>query len=244
MALVSLFTVVAFSSCSNDRDNETDGGSSGRIEGNKLPASVENGASYDSQIDLVKAEIWHEGNPGDSVLIPHTVATVPYSNGVFTLNLPESVDARYLEAMFYDDLPPSGVTVSNRNAKGASVDLEAYKSDNNAGYIYCATGADWVGRLVYMDADVSITGSYSETAYGIEYTYTSKYNIRFERGWNMVYEKKTEKGTVTEYEITTTAPAGLKWYVGYLADYHAFYYAYCYTHVRPASANQGIRFIK
>jgi hypothetical protein len=214
MALVSLFTVVAFSSCSKDEDNGN--GDSSKIEDNKLTVAVEDGASYNSKIDLVKVEIGGDYS-SDGVWSAHTVATAPYSNGGFTLNLPESVDARYL----YDMDDEEGITVSNRSALIGTVRFAAYKSDARAGYIYCGTASgEWEAMLVYANADVSITGVSTETDNdeGRSFTYRQKYNAHLKRGWNMVYEKETVTGNVKDYEVTTTAPAGMKWYVGYYGN--------------------------
>ncbi|MDR0385987.1 MAG: hypothetical protein LBH60_07910, partial [Prevotellaceae bacterium] len=205
-------TVVAFSSCSKDEDNGN--GNSSKIEGNKLTVAVENGASHNSKIDLVKAEIWY----GDE-WTEYTVATAPYSNGKFTLNLPASVDAKYLDAVTNE--LSEGVTVSNRSAKIAVVEgLAAYKSDNHVGDIYYTTGnreGDWWATLIYADADVSVTGTSTQTYDdGAVYTYKTKYNVHLKRGWNMVYNRETAKN---EGEVTSTATAGLKWYVDYYNSY-------------------------
>jgi hypothetical protein len=201
MAFVSLFAVAALlCSCDKDEDENSndDNGGSSVLQNNTLTVSVENGASYSGIIDIVKVET-------DDV----PLVSVPYNNGVFTLNLPASLDDQYIS--IEEDEVPAGVTVSDPNVKvSAAVDLYAYKSDFKTGYIYHGIG-DWQGVLIYVDRNLSITGSYTET-YG-EVTETGKYNCNMQKGWNIRYEKETQKAVnLYEYEATTQVPAGAKWY--------------------------------
>jgi hypothetical protein len=232
MAFVSLFAVVAFSSC-----NEDNGGTGGGIDlnDNKITAVVENGASYNSKISLVKVKIDDYGYEweGGTVII----ATTPYINGGFTLNLPESVDVKYLHAMFDEDTPPEGVTISNPNAKTVSVELEAYnKSGNSVGSVFCSNArplfdewgnenwdGSWIGFLMYANANVSVIGTYSESYSGI---YKERTNVHLTKGWNVVYQKssyRTENNVeVADFEITSTLPAGvsMKWYINEIEPGH------------------------
>jgi hypothetical protein len=201
---ICLFTVVALCSCSKD-DDEND---NAQIPYNTF-IDVENGASYNEKIDVAKAEIYL-GSSNNYV----TLASATYENGGFTLDLPESVSAQYLEGIGFAGSVPQGLTVSNLNVKTGWVDLDAYKSDTKTGYFYHGTG-DWEGGFVYFDSDCNMTGSYTNTYTYSEITYTDKetYNVHGKRGWNMVYLKSTNKGNYTyEYEYTTAAPAGAKWY--------------------------------
>jgi hypothetical protein len=203
-AFVCLFTVVALCSCSKDDDEEN---SNGSIP-NKMVIAVENGASYNEKIDVVKVEIYSESSNNYVPLV-----SAPYENGGFTLDLPESVSAQYLEGIDFEEGVPQGLTVSNLNAKIGWVYLSAYKLSDETGYFYHGTG-DWEGGLVYLDSDYNMTGSHteSETYEEVIYTYKETYNVHGKRGWNMVYEKETNKGNNSyEYEMTTAVPAGAKW---------------------------------
>jgi hypothetical protein len=122
MAFVSLFTVVALCSCSKDEEENDDKGGNGNsgLQGNVLTVVVENGASYNSKIDLVKA-VTEDRNS------EHTLVSTPYNSGKFTLNLPASLDTQYLESL---DEIPKGITVSNPNVKRGWAVLDAYKSDS------------------------------------------------------------------------------------------------------------------
>jgi hypothetical protein len=198
MAFVCLFTVVAICSCKKDDDDETGGDSS--IKDNTFTVVVENGNSYNELIDVVKLELDEVQN--SSTVKYSALASAEYKNGGFTLTLPASVSSQYLEPL---DDSPDGVTVSNRNVKFAWINLSAYKSDSDIGYFYVKSG-DWKGGLMYADSNVSITGT--ETESDEKDTYTTRYSMNLKKGWNIVYTK----GNNRIYEITTTAPAGAKWY--------------------------------
>ncbi|MDR1120362.1 MAG: hypothetical protein LBM08_05550 [Dysgonamonadaceae bacterium] len=172
---------------------------------NMLTVSVENGTSYNDQIDLVKADI--EIDDETEII---TLVSAPYTGGGFTMTLPASVSDRYLSSVF--DEIPTGVTVSDPQVKSCTVSLEAYKSEINTGYFYHGAG-NWGGEAIYVDGNVTITGSYIQTeTYGeTTLTYTHTYDMHLSRGWNMVYDKLTEEGHSFKYEVTTQVPAGAKW---------------------------------
>ncbi|MDR1340600.1 MAG: hypothetical protein LBK58_11195 [Prevotellaceae bacterium] len=239
MAFVSLFTVVALCSCNKDEDENDDKGGNGVIQNNTVTAVVENGASYNSKIDLVEAVTYSN----DDKLI--TLASAPYTNGGFTLNLPASLGAQYLEPLFdEEDEIPDGVTVSNPNVKTGEAILDAYKSDSYVGSFYHGNG-DWEGELIYVDGDVSISGSGTETwtygegtEYEETYTNTYRYNCNLRKGWNIMYEKRTEKDS---YEYTTQAPANVKWYFEDKSSYNLS--GSLHKQVSPLSAKQKLRFL-
>jgi hypothetical protein len=210
-AFVCLFTVVALSSCEKDDDKNDPGG----ITDNTLTVVVENGNSYNTRIDEVKAEIFEDDEP---IL---TLTSAEYKNGGFTLTLPEDVSSRYLES--FDDNIPDGVKVSNKNVKMGFMSLEAYKSNDNVGYFYLGS-EDCEGEFVYVDGDLSITGTVTSTDnwWGEEVTEIIKYSINLKRGWNTVYFYGTMNGDTYNSECTTTAPAGAKWYFYSYYDYDEF----------------------
>ena len=144
-----------------------------------------------------------------------------YDNGEFTLKLPESVGNKYLKPFFADeDDIPDELTISNLDAKIGATYLLASESNEFAGLFYYATGtysSAWIGGLVYVNSDLSVTGSFIGEIYtfdddgniiDINGDCPLTYNVNVKKGWNIVYEKTTED----EYEMTTIAPSGLKWY--------------------------------
>jgi hypothetical protein len=207
-AFVCLFTVVALCSCSKDDDEENDNGNSGNsvIQNNTLVAVVENGASFNETIDSVKAVIYSE--TGGEI----TLAQGAYVNDGFTINLPESVDARYLRNINsfvdYEENVPKDVTVSNSDAKFGYVSLYAYKYSDVGEFYQATEDEEWDNdeELIYADRDVYIIGS--DTDYLDKY----KYNVYLKKGWNIIYYKSTQNNNSREIECTTQVPAGAKWY--------------------------------
>jgi hypothetical protein len=201
-AFVCLFTVASFCSCSKDDDEKNENETS--VIPNTFTVVVENGVNLNETIDSVKMEI----NPEKMYVI--TLVSTSYENGGFTLNLPESVSARYLDEDFEYE-KTHGVTVSNPNAKTGWVGLYAYKSNSDiGGFFYETEDGEWEGEIVYSDSDVSVTGSYTESE--TTYTYKDTYNVYLKKGWNMIYSRGTDKGNnLHEYEETTRTPEGAKW---------------------------------
>ncbi|MDR1680341.1 MAG: hypothetical protein LBS12_00955 [Prevotellaceae bacterium] len=206
-ALVSLFTVVAISSCNKDDDDDDQGGG---ID-NTITATVENGSSLNGKIDLVEVVVYRENG------ISHAVASAPYSNGGFTLTLPETVGDMYLDA--FEDMPVT-MTVSDYNVKTSQADIRASKAGVKTGWFYHGT-PEWAGILIYSTGDVSVTGTSTDTyTYdanedGVNETYTEiwKYDVQLKKGWNMMYIKEIEKGNNTiECENNSIVPSGAKWY--------------------------------
>ncbi|MDR1416422.1 MAG: hypothetical protein LBJ57_03250 [Prevotellaceae bacterium] len=166
------------------------------IQNNAINIAVENGESYSGKVDTVTLEVFLNNDA-------HVLVSVPYGSGKFTLKLPASLNAQYLDAISL----PQGVTTSNPDVKIATTALYAYKSGAVAGRLY-QQAENESGKIVYVDGDVSITGSCEETNEDGEKV-TFKYNQQLKKGWNMVYtishvEAKTK-------EITTQTPAVVKW---------------------------------
>jgi hypothetical protein len=191
MAFVSLLAAATFSACSNDNDDD-EGGATGAIT--ELTIDVEGAGDIDA--DTVKVVV-EDG---------FVAASVPYPKGKFTLQLPATVDEKYLYTLVWD--LSDEVTVSNRSVKVTDDALVyAYKMGKYVGYFRYRTGTqeqegDCTGFPSYVNGDVTVTGTATEE--GESYTY----NLRLKKGWNMAYNKSTGEST----EITTTAPSGMKWY--------------------------------
>ena len=98
-----------------------------------INAKVENGSKHN--FDNVKAvmyyDYWEE----------YVVAEGRYTNGGFSINLPESVKQMYLSPIVEsddEDLFPGWLKVSDETVMGGSIDLEGYKSGNYMGDFYLA----------------------------------------------------------------------------------------------------------
>jgi hypothetical protein len=190
-----------FNSCNDDEDgDENDAGT--------IQATVSTG---NVAVDAVKILWWdHYGYADEEV-----IASGEYNNGGFSINLPGTVPAKYLEGLFAGDEVPQGITVSNDKVKGFTVgELEAYKGDENVGEFWYGHESEttW-NRLIfiYVDGDISINGTYSEED-GDDWTYTQTFkNLSLKKGWNKVYVTESKTNNVEVNVFTNSEPAGLKW---------------------------------
>jgi hypothetical protein len=217
-AFVCLFTVVALCSCSKDDDEEN---GNTQIPYNTFIA-VENGASYNGKIDVVKVDINND----------HIFYSTQYENGGFKLELPEKVsdpDYFYNPTNILLDDCSGDVVISNPNVNIFYAYLKAYRLNDKVyggeeyvGSFHHGTEKEekkWYGYsdgdLVYSDSECNIIGTCSTiTNYPyIGYTYTYNYNVHLKEGWNMEYWKETRKENESIIEITTQVPAGAKWYL-------------------------------
>lgn len=169
----------AFISCDN---NDSDGGSSSSA--NKITAT--NVANSSDQIKTVRGTSSSETEESEDV-----IAEAPYSNNGFTLTLPATLDAKYLSTVNVDDMG-SGFVISNPNAKiGSLNDLQAFDvADENIGSFYYGysnetTYSGGSGFWLYVDSDVNITGTDSETAEG--FTSELIMDMKLKKGWNLAY---------------------------------------------------------
>jgi hypothetical protein len=210
-AMFAILPAATFVACDKDDDKD-----SGAIANNTIVAAVNNGSSYSGQIDAVKALVGADEEfdfeTGTYVWTGgYEVGSTPYVNGGFTLKLQETVADKYLDPMFEDEEIPSGLTVSNPNVMENSTIILAYKADVLTGILnYRTADETWYGELLYVNGDVSTTGSFTEVDDGL--TYIAKYNLHLKKGWNMAYGKYNRDDHVYEFELTTTVPAGLQWY--------------------------------
>jgi hypothetical protein len=226
MNKVSLFFMAAvltagmvFTGCNKD---DEDGGTSALAD-NKITATVVNGASYSSAVDNVKALMneyeEYDEDLGRYVWTGYTAGSGAYTSGGFTISLTATIEAQYLGSEVEAE---EGITISDPAVKIGYVEhIIAYKSDVEVGdFTYCnydpngdepASGAD--GYYLYVDRDVNITGSESNTSNGYTETYTA--NMSLKKGWNIVYDTwnyNEAAKTATYTTKTGAAPSGMKWY--------------------------------
>jgi hypothetical protein len=205
---------VVFVGCDKDDDEEGAGIENGGFDG-KIQATVSTGSVA---VDAVKAFVSNEGEDY------YEVASGKYENGGFTINLPATVPAKYLEQLFDDGIPKS-IKISDTNAKAAAFfGIEAYKGEDEVGSFYYDLEVNDYSSIeaffIYADRDVTITGSWTETDEE-DWTSTETYNVSLKKGWNKMYEKHTasETNQTETSEVTTTELGGLKW-----SFYSHFYY--------------------
>ena len=174
-----------------------------------LTVQVEGGSTLNSQIDDVKAILWPWDWGSDDVK-GEEVANAVFSNGGFTITLPDNVNSALLNPIV-DDFP-AGIKFSNPNAKYNGLTLFAFKSGTPVGRILYQTadgnsGAD----LIFADSDVVMTGSVSYSEQGINYIMTC--NTYLNKGWNLTFVIFEASGTTINQTLTSNNPGNMKWYL-------------------------------
>ena len=106
------------------------------------------------------------------------------------------------------------IKFSNKSCKWTmNVQLFAYKGGEPFGRIrYESNNPTYAGaKLVYVDSNTNITGSYSEK-YN-DWTFILTYSVSLKTGWNFMYETYSENTTskTEALTVTTKDPGGLKW---------------------------------
>ncbi|GHT22929.1 hypothetical protein FACS189430_05440 [Bacteroidia bacterium] len=181
-----------------NKDDDDNGGS----PVSSINATVENGASYNSKVDSVKAFAY----VGDTWARTE-IAKGSYADGKFKIDLPETVPAAYLET-FDEEGFPEGITVSNKQAKRLNISsFIAYKGGNKVGE-FDYGNADETAEVFYMfvDADVTIKGSYTDDDGD-----TEKYDVTLKKGWNEIYVTSTKSKDGKTFSFSNSKPSGLKW---------------------------------
>ncbi len=186
-------TTVVFNSCDKDDDNDgdTNGGNASKI----TATNVFNGST---NIKTVKALIYWES--GENDYGKDAITQAPYLNNGFTLELPTTLEAKYLETFDADDL--EGIAVSDKNFKSCFLeDLRGYNEDDDEiGYFYLEEengDNDYYTSWIYSDRDVTIKGEDDG----------EKYNVTLKKGWNVVYDSYTDDS----YSFTSQKPSGVNY---------------------------------
>lgn len=183
---------VSFAGCSEDDDGVKSSDSS--FDGT-IQETVQNPPSNE-KVDAVKIEMMYNGG---SAYAMYEAGTGTYKDGSLELTfLPTLPD--YCLYVIAEDMP-SSLTVSDDKAKMSGfVSISAYKDGSQVGVFGHGSGkgtSQIKTTFMYVDRDVSITGSDEDY----------KYNVSLKTGWNKLYEIKggSKKG------YTTTDPGGLTW---------------------------------
>ena len=209
-------TTAVFNSC--DKDDDNDGGTNA----SKITATnVINGST---NIKTVKALAYWES--GDYDYGSDAIAQGPYQNNGFTLELPATVGAKYLETIDAYDL--EGISVSDKNFKSCFLDdLRGYNGDDDEiGYFYLEEENDDSEQYtswIYVDRDVTIKGEYKEIDEEYDQEYIEKYDLTLKKGWNIVYD--SEMGSyingryVYSYTMSSKKPSGVNYTWNFYDDY-------------------------
>ena len=212
-------TTAVFNSC--DKDDDNDGGTNG---GNASKITATNVINGSTKIKTVKALAYWES--GDSDYGSDAIAQAPYQNNGFTLELPATVGAKYLETIDADDL--EGISVSDKNFKSCFLDdLRGYNGDDDEiGYFYLEEENDDSEQYtswIYVDRDVTIKGESKEIDEEYDQEYIEKYDLTLKKGWNLVYDSYTEsyKNGRDVYSSTMSSkkPSGVNYTWNFYDDY-------------------------
>lgn len=216
-------TTTVFNSC--EKDDDFDGGTTD-VNTSKITATnVINGTT---KIKTVKALAYWVSDDEDNGI--DTIAQAPYQNNGFTLELPATLGAKYLEPLNEVDL--EGFFVSDRNFKSHILyGLIGYnEEDDKIGHFFLEEENDDSEHYtfwIYVDRDVTIKGEYNEVDDG----YIIKYDLSLKKGWNIVYHSQTESyengRDLYSYTISNNKPSG----VNYTWN---FYDNYAYSSARVA----------
>lgn len=195
-----------------NKNNDGNGG------GNATTIKATNVINSSIRITTVKVHVWDDdiGDYGD------VIAQAQYKNNGFTLELPATVPAKYLDFIF--DSPPKSITISDRNVKGCALldGIHGYdKGENEIGYFCLIEENDnsyYETFWMYVDRDVTVKGEYKDTDYYEEVI--EKYDLKLKKGWNVVYVSAIESynnSTGTEVytaSVTSQKPSGVnyQWY--------------------------------
>ena len=196
-------SMLVISSCKKDDDTAASGWFDGVIT-----AQVENGSQYNDLIKRVSARVWNE-----SLDVAVQIAYGTYSNGSFTITLPQEPPANALEVIGESENFELGVKISDMSTKISILDeITAYSSSTGAfnyedvaGWFSYETPTVGKGNneggsamvFFYVDRDLTVKGT----------TTSGKYNLNLKKGWNKAYVTRNDKSN----EFTTNPVGGLKW---------------------------------
>jgi hypothetical protein len=208
--------MVAFASCKKDDDKNNDPATV------TVRANVEEGAELEDLIKRVQAGV----DGGEEF---QTIADADFVDGGFSLTLSEAPDEENFVALkyflSYEGADVDELTISNSDASiaqvfffGFSSEDGDYENEDYEGEFYADKAEETEGAFsnaypfyVYVDADVTVTGTYN-----VEDDEEEIWNVSLKKGWNAVYY--TFEGNLVEEEwmykntYSTTPVSGIKWY--------------------------------
>ena len=142
----------------------------------------------------------------EASIIGETIATGSYSNGGFTITLPERLNSSVCDKITESTF--EGATFSDKNAMIAKImTFDCYDGTGKfAGDLWYQTDETMesdFASFVYTDRNVTVNGKH--LYYSTEYN-----NLILKKGWNIVYSKQTAQGKSVE---SNQEISGLKWYL-------------------------------
>ena len=179
---------LAFVSC----DKDDDGGGGGSVISEITATDVNDKYGGSSQIVTVKAFISRRYYNPRLGMEGEILARAPYINNGFVLELPATMDTKYLE-LFPEDLLNT-ISISDKSVRLFRFDdIAAFDvNDKEVGFFYLETGdtaaTDIFVSWFYVDKNVTVKG---KIELGNE---IYNYNLILKKGWNVVYVNSTKNG--------------------------------------------------
>ena len=194
----SLFLVASIMSVSCKKDKKDDG--SFVVEAKNV---------IDDDYDIATVAGLVEGEEDED-----EIASAPYKNNGFKMELPATVANKYLWMMNeegdLDDI------ISDDNAKITTLYLAAMDSDKDyiGEFYYEDEGNDYYAAALYLyaDRDFTIKGTIEEYYAEDDDYYNVKFDCTFKKGWNVIYYVEDNEW---DESYTTKKPSdiNLKWYL-------------------------------
>jgi len=216
--IIAIVAVIGFWSVSCGDD---DGGGGNTISGNNITSGAE--VVYDSSIkniteaknvidycfSLYSSDVGVE--PLSKFLDGSPSVTVNNNKVTINLGIPKSAYLDTIIDLWGGEI--EGVTLNPINAN-VFQPWGFYSSDGKY-FLYCQIDDNNDVQLVYVDRNVTIKGSFTETE--SDYSYTYIYNVSLKKGWNYIIMSRSYNETTNTEKMTatssTTQPSGLKWIV-------------------------------
>ena len=227
IAGMTLAIVLALAACSNPaggggKDNGGSGGGGTTViaQGIQVKATPDNGSTFtDSTFtgDFGNCNYSSRTEGGsyyyhvDPITQYAPDSSIKVTNGklTMTLGVPK---AEYLFDMD-SEFSGSGITISPSGAKCYAF-IGFWTSDGEHDLWCLKDRSALLEVLAYVDRDVNINGTGTDTSDGTTYIYTVNYSLK--KGWNYVtYESRDSGGSTVEVKQTSspTLPTGYNWVI-------------------------------
>lgn len=192
LLLTISLAVVNFTSCNNDEPD--------RPDTTVTEIRATNITGNTSGVETVK--LIGDWMYRDDEFIIYTISQAPFVNNGFTLNLPATLDDRFLFPMWGEEEAEEGVTISDKEAKiFVAIEFFGFDSAGNPigdfAFIAESDEISYIAAWLYADRNFSMTGEIDG----------ERVDMSFRKGWNIMYSAFNE----TEGLFSTTQkPAGVE----------------------------------
>ncbi|MBK5721707.1 hypothetical protein JGH11_12580 [Dysgonomonas sp. Marseille-P4677] len=212
-AVAALTISTIFCACDNDDEDTTEKFVTVGLIQEISMEDIQNSNSLIKEVKLVARKMFPATVPETEGAIAQELLSIPYNKERMSFTLPQNPDESLLRNIDKD--MPEGLTIDNHEAKTLSfVDIFCYEenSDNILGALVYSKYIEsenirYELYYIYCDSSVKITGTTSDW-----WGFTTTYNLKLEKGWNMVVEKRENTDTDQPSTVTNLLPNGMKWH--------------------------------